>query len=86
MNSSQWLEVDGALRREFVFVDFAQAWAFMGAVAAVAEEMDHHPDWSNSWNKVSIALRSHDVGRVTERDRRLAQAIDSIAAATVTDS
>lgn len=87
MNSSQWHEVDGALRRDFEFVDFAEAWAFMAAVASVAEEMDHHPDWSNSWNKVAIALRSHDVGRVTDRDRRLAAAIDRIAdGTTVLDS
>ncbi|MFZ9398612.1 MAG: 4a-hydroxytetrahydrobiopterin dehydratase [Ilumatobacteraceae bacterium] len=87
VNSSQWHEVDGALRRDFEFADFAQAWAFMAAVAAAAEEMDHHPDWSNSWNKVAIALRSHDVGRVTDRDRRLAAAIDRIAdGSTVLDS
>lgn len=78
VNSSQWPEVDGCLRRDFVFVDFAEAFAFMSRVAAVAEELDHHPDWSNSWNKVSISLRSHDVGRVTGRDHRLAAAIDRL--------
>lgn len=86
MNSSQWREDDGALRREFVFADFAQAWAFMTAVAVVTEEMDHHPDWSNSYNRVAIALRSHDEGRVTARDHRLAEAIDRIAATTVSES
>jgi len=79
VNSSQWHEVGGALRRDFEFADFSEAWAFMCAVAEAAEEMDHHPDWSNSWNKVSISLRSHDVGRVTDRDHRLAAAIDQIA-------
>ena len=78
VNSSQWPEVDGCLRREFVFADFAEAFEFMTRVAAVAEEMDHHPDWSNSWNKVTISLVSHDVGRVTARDHRLAAAIDRL--------
>ena len=61
-----------------LFRSFAAAWRFMKRVAEVAERMDHHPDWSNSWNKVSIALRSHDVGRITDRDRRLAAAIDEL--------
>ena len=87
MNSSHWPEIDGRLYREFTFADFAQAFAFMERVAVLAEELDHHPDWSNSWNKVAIALRSHDVGRVTDRDRRLAAAIDRIAdGTTVLDS
>ena len=51
----------------------------MTRVAAVAEEQDHHPDWSNSWNRVVIELRSHDAGAVTERDHRMAAAIDRIA-------
>jgi len=50
----------------------------MAAVAAVAESMNHHPDWSNSWNKVSISLRSHDVGKVTDRDVALAERINSL--------
>ena len=61
-----------------MFADFAEAFEFMTRVAAVAEEMDHHPDWSNSWNKVTISLVSHDVGRVTARDHRLAGAIDRL--------
>ena len=78
VNSSQWVEVDGCLRRDFEFADFRSAFAFMTSVAALAEEMDHHPDWSNSWNKVSISLVSHDVGRITARDHRLAGAIDRL--------
>lgn len=70
--------VDGSLRRDFVFVDFEQAFSFMAAVAAIAESMNHHPDWSNSWNKVSISLRSHDVGKVTERDVELAERINAL--------
>ncbi|MEY3680985.1 MAG: hypothetical protein RL547_1598 [Actinomycetota bacterium] len=79
VHSSQWLETDGCLRREFRFADFTAAFAFMTRVAAVADEQDHHPDWSNSWNRVVIELRSHDVGAITDRDRRLAAAIDAIS-------
>jgi 4a-hydroxytetrahydrobiopterin dehydratase len=78
VNSSHWPEIDGRLYREFTFADFAQAFAFMERVAVLAEELDHHPDWSNSWNKVTISLVSHDVGRITERDHRLASAIDRL--------
>ena len=74
-----WREEDGALRREFVFADFAAAWAFMTEVARVAEQLDHHPDWSNSWNKVKISLTSHDAGGVvTQRDHDLAALINSL--------
>lgn len=73
-----WLLRDGVLHRDFVFVDFEQAFSFMAAVATVAESMNHHPDWSNSWNKVSISLVSHDVGKVTERDVALAERINTL--------
>ncbi|MBX3283715.1 MAG: 4a-hydroxytetrahydrobiopterin dehydratase [Acidimicrobiales bacterium] len=76
-----WEVVDGKLHRELVFADFAAAFAFMGRVAAEAERLDHHPDWSNSWNTVTIDLVSHDVGAITARDLRLAEAIDRVAAA-----
>ena len=75
-----WEERYGKLHRELEFADFAEAWAFMERVAAAAEAHDHHPDWSNSWNEVVIDLVSHDVGAITERDRRLAAAIDEILA------
>jgi 4a-hydroxytetrahydrobiopterin dehydratase len=74
-----WQLADGRLHRSFTFGDFSQAWAFMCRVALLAEKYDHHPDWSNSWNKVDIVLWSHDAGGVTERDRRLAGAINAIA-------
>lgn len=74
---SGWQERADALHRRFEFEDFAQAFAFMTRVAAEAERLDHHPDWSNSWNVVEIDLRSHDAGRVTDRDRALAAAIDA---------
>lgn len=74
-----WDVVDGALHRRLIFADFAAAFAFMTRVAEIAEEHDHHPDWSNSWNVVEISLRSHDVGGViTERDARLAQRINEV--------
>ena len=75
-----WVETDGALYRKFVFADFAEAFAFMARVAAIAEEQNHHPDWSNSWNTVEIYLRSHDKGAITKRDHDLANAIDELLA------
>jgi len=80
MNLSAWHEDDRGLHRDFEFVDFVQAWTFMNQVAVLAETMDHHPDWSNSYNSVHITLISHDKGMVTERDRGLAEAIDQLLA------
>lgn len=74
-----WSVAEGRLHRELEFADFAAAFAFMTRVAAVAEEQDHHPDWSNSWNKVTIDLFSHDAGAITDKDRTLARAIDALA-------
>ena len=74
-----WDERDGALRRRFQFADFSEAFAFMTRVALLAEAKGHHPDWSNSWNKVDIALSTHSAGgTVTDRDRELAAAIDGL--------
>jgi 4a-hydroxytetrahydrobiopterin dehydratase len=73
-----WGVVDGKLQRELTFKNFSEAWAFMSRVALLAEKRDHHPDWSNSWNKVTIALVSHDKGEVTDRDRDLAEAINGL--------
>ena len=78
MSGVSWDEVDGKLRREFTFADFSEAWAFMSRVALLAEKADHHPDWSNSWNTVTISLVSHDQGAITDRDRTLAAAIDAL--------
>ena len=60
------------------FKNFAEAWSFMTHVALLAEKVDHHPDWSNSYNKVEISLSSHDAGGVTKRDIALAQAITEL--------
>jgi 4a-hydroxytetrahydrobiopterin dehydratase len=74
-----WEVVDGALHKEFVFADFVEAFGFMASVAIVAEKMDHHPDWSNGWNKVVVDLSSHDVGAITARDVELAGRMDELA-------
>ena len=76
-----WAACEGKLRREFAFADFSEAFAFMARVALLAEKADHHPDWSNSWNKVVIELSSHDAGGLTQRDLDLAAAIDRLAPA-----
>ncbi|HEX8306836.1 MAG TPA: 4a-hydroxytetrahydrobiopterin dehydratase [Allosphingosinicella sp.] len=78
----QWrYEATGrAIRREFRFADFGAAFAFMTRVAIAAEKADHHPDWSNSWNKVEVSLSTHSAGGVTARDLALARAMDRFAA------
>ena len=77
--SSSWVEAEGRLRRDFEFGDFSEAFAFMTRVALLAEVRGHHPDWSNTYNRVSISLTTHDAGNtITEADRSLAVAIDGI--------
>jgi 4a-hydroxytetrahydrobiopterin dehydratase len=73
-----WRHEDNALRREFTFTNFVEAFAFMTSIAEMAEAADHHPDWSNSYNTVTIALTSHDKGCVTNRDSSLAEQINSL--------
>ena len=73
-----WLRDDLGLHRSFTFRDFLEAWAFMNRVAVLAEELDHHPDWANSYNKVDITLISHDKKAVTSRDIGLAIAINDL--------
>jgi 4a-hydroxytetrahydrobiopterin dehydratase len=75
--SSLWTETKSSLHQQLEFKDFAEAWAYMNAVAVKAEEQDHHPNWSNVWNQVTVDLTSHDKGNtVTARDRKLAAAAD----------
>ena len=76
---SGWQLHDGALRRRFGFADFAEAFAFMARVAPWAEAANHHPDWSNSYNVVTVDLISHDAGTLTLRDTELAAAIQRVA-------
>lgn len=80
MEDTGWSEVDGRLHREVRFGSFPAAFAFMTRVALVAEKLNHHPDWSNSWDKVVIDLVSHDAGGLTDRDRELAREIDALLA------
>ena len=75
-----WSLVAGKLHREFAFADFAAAFGFMTGAALVAERMNHHPDWSNVWNRVVVDLTTHDAGGITARDFELAQAMDRLAA------
>jgi 4a-hydroxytetrahydrobiopterin dehydratase len=73
-----WKEENNCLKRTFKFKDFTEAFGFMTKVALVAEKMDHHPNWSNVYNTVSIELSTHDAGNVvTALDRKLANAIDA---------
>ena len=67
-----WSFSGSALRRDFVFADFQEAFGFMTRVAFLAEKLDHHPDWSNVWNRVSVTLSTHDAGGVTDLDFQLA--------------
>lgn len=67
------------ISREFVFADFQQAFEFMKRCAVYAEEIDHHPDWSNSWNKVFVSLTTHSAKQLTDLDIRLAKRMDVLA-------
>lgn len=76
-----WIEKDNRLTQEFKFKDFQEAFAFMTRVAFLAEQQNHHPEWTNVYNRVTIHLSTHDAGNiVTEKDHRLASAIDALLA------
>jgi 4a-hydroxytetrahydrobiopterin dehydratase len=77
----QWRMTDGrdAIQRTFKFKDFSEAFGFMTRAALVAEKMDHHPEWTNVWNRVEVVLSTHDAGGLTERDLKLAEAMDRLA-------
>jgi 4a-hydroxytetrahydrobiopterin dehydratase len=70
---SGWVELNGALEREFEFADFAEALAFVNRVGEVAEEANHHPDVEIHWNRVKLRWWTHVTGSITERDRELAE-------------
>jgi 4a-hydroxytetrahydrobiopterin dehydratase len=75
-----WKEENNTLTKTFTFKDFVSAFGFMTSVAIVAEKMNHHPNWSNVYNKVNFSLKTHDAGDiVTDKDHKLAEAIDKIA-------
>ena len=75
-----WKEENNSLQKDFTFKDFSEAFAFMTRVALLAEKADHHPEWSNVWNKVSITLCTHSAGHtITQKDIDMAKAIDQLA-------
>jgi 4a-hydroxytetrahydrobiopterin dehydratase len=75
-----WTQTRGrdAISRSFSFKDFNEAWGFMSRIALLAEKANHHPEWTNVWNKVDITLSTHDVGGLSKRDIALAKAIDAV--------
>ena len=75
----EWKHENNRLKKTFTFKDFTEAFGFMTKVALIAEKMDHHPTWTNTWNKVSFELSTHDAGDiVTDLDKKLAKAIDDL--------
>jgi 4a-hydroxytetrahydrobiopterin dehydratase len=74
-----WKVVGGKLHREYVFADFVAAFGFMASAALVAQAMDHHPEWANVWNKVSVDLMTHDAAGITALDVKLAHAMEDLA-------
>ena len=73
-----WTQDGDTLHRELAFADFSEAFGFMTRVALLAEKRNHHPDWTNSWNKVTIDLTTHDAGGLTENDVGLAESINAL--------
>ena len=73
----QWRREGGMLRRSYQFSDFRAAFAFMTHVALIAERLFHHPEWSNVYNKVELAITSHDVGGLSARDREFVERVDA---------
>jgi 4a-hydroxytetrahydrobiopterin dehydratase len=76
---TDWTTVDGTLQRTFTFRNFREAFGFMTEVALVAECSNHHPEWGNVYNRITVQLTTHDAGGITEKDFDLAQQMDSIA-------
>jgi 4a-hydroxytetrahydrobiopterin dehydratase len=74
-----WELREGKLHREFRFGDFVRAFGFMSSAAIVAEKMDHHPEWFNVYNRVTVDLTTHDAGGITELDFELATALSKLA-------
>jgi 4a-hydroxytetrahydrobiopterin dehydratase len=75
----EWALLGGKLHREYKFPDFVHAFGFMATAAIAIEAMNHHPEWSNVWNRVSVDLVTHDSGGVTAKDITLAEKLESIA-------
>ncbi|ESU26569.1 transcriptional coactivator/pterin dehydratase [Flavobacterium limnosediminis JC2902] len=78
-NQSGWEEINNCLYKKIIFKDFSEAFGFMTRVALIAEQLNHHPTWTNTWNKVEIWLSTHSAGDVvTDKDRELASKIDRL--------
>jgi 4a-hydroxytetrahydrobiopterin dehydratase len=73
-----WSVAEGALHKEYAFKDFVHAFSFMAGVALVAERMNHHPDWSNAYNRVVVSLTTHSEGGITDRDMELAESMEHL--------
>ena len=73
-----WIIDNKTIKKEFKFENFIEAFGFMSKVALLAEKIDHHPDWQNTYNKVKINLTTHDKGGITSNDIKLAEAIDKL--------
>jgi 4a-hydroxytetrahydrobiopterin dehydratase len=76
---AEWTVDDGKLHREYLFADFVTAFGFMTSVALAAQAVNHHPEWSNGWNRVRIDLTTDDVGGITQLDVELARSIEELA-------
>jgi 4a-hydroxytetrahydrobiopterin dehydratase len=76
---SGWTLVDGKLHREYKFADFAHAFGFMATAAPTIEKNDHHPEWANVYNKVTVDLTTHSAGGITQKDLDLAMLLEGIA-------
>lgn len=75
---ADWFFVENSISKEFLFKDFNQAFSFMSEVALIAEKLQHHPSWSNTYHKVFISLTTHDAGGLTQKDFDLAIEIDKV--------
>ena len=75
----KWEYQEESLKRDFIFSDFREAFEFMVQVAEIAETLNHHPDWSNSWNKVSIAISTHSAGGLTALDLKFVEKVESLS-------
>jgi 4a-hydroxytetrahydrobiopterin dehydratase len=76
----RWRVANNKLQRTYEFADFVEAWGFMSCAALVIQEMDHHPEWSNVYNRVRIELVTHDAAGITGRDIELAKRLEALAA------
>lgn len=77
-NLKDWNYNDNGIEKKFIFENFSEALSFMVRVGLLAEQMDHHPEWSNVYNKVDIRLSTHSAGGLTDKDLNLAKSIDKL--------